>query len=602
MSMGTFAVIGLPVLMPIVAILQLLFPGLLGERWRQYRAAITVLLTQSTVIFAHWAAVRWLPRSRGWWLRDDVLWAELVLTALIGAVVAGVAHGRSRRGTAAPIGRPTRLEYVAFGAIVATWAGRAAYLIATGTSPLDQFTVVALAAAAALGNLLVRGLAPAGARPAIRTESVFLWGLVLAGIGIGLYLERPDRAANAEAGVVAAEWPTFRGGEARTGSLDPADPGPTAPVLLWTFDPGERKGRVVFHSSPTVVDGQVYVGGLHEILTQADGVLYCINARAAVGGSPAPAPGALLWRFTAGDTLKPVYSSPTVAGGRVYLGEGYHQDHDCRLLCLDARRGDRALWTHATASHVESTATIAGGRIYFGAGDDGLIALGAAAAGRPERLWQVGKIHIDAPPLVVGDRLYVGSVAGDAYQELAILAVAARDGKPLWKIPSPLPAPDAPAYADGRVFVGLGNGKMDQDAEQPAGALWCLDAATGRRLWEAKAAAGVLGTPALMNGAVYFGSRDHSCRAVAQRDGKPLWQTDAGGPIVASPIAAGGKVYVLTVEGRLACLDGSTGRERWHLDLDVPDADAFSSPMLAGGRLYVAAGGKVLCLGDRQPP
>ena len=65
--MGLFAVIGLPVLLPIVAILQLLFPGLLGERWRQYRVAISVLLTQSGVIFAQWAASRWLPRSRGWW-------------------------------------------------------------------------------------------------------------------------------------------------------------------------------------------------------------------------------------------------------------------------------------------------------------------------------------------------------------------------------------------------------------------------------------------------------------------------------------------------------------------------------------------------------
>ena len=592
--MGTFAVIGLPVLMPIVAILQLLFPGLLGERWRQYRAAITVLLTQSTVIFAHWAAVRWLPRSRGWWLRDDVLWAELVLTALIGAIVAAVTHRRGR-AVAAPIGRPARLEYLAFGALVAVGAVRAFYLIATGGSPIDQFLVVTLAAGAALGNLIARGFASRDARPMIRTESVFLWGLVLAGVSIGLYLERPGRAANGEAGVVAAEWPTFRGNEARTGSLDPADPGPKAPVILWTFNPGERKGRVVFHSSPTVVDGQVYVGGLHEVLTQADGVLYCIDARAT-------APGALIWRFTAGGTLKPVYSSPTVAGGRVYVGEGYHQDHDCRLLCLDARRGDEALWTSATASHVESTATIANGRIFLGAGDDGVIALRAAASGEPLRLWQAGKMHVDASPLVVGDRLYVGSVVGDAYQELAILAVDARDGKPLWKVPSPLPVPDALAHADGRVFAGLGNGKFDQDADRPAGALWCLDAATGQRLWEAKAGAGVLGTPALMGSSVVFGSRDRSCRAVAQRDGKPLWRVDAGGPIVASPIAAGGKVYVLTVEGRLACLDGATGRQLWHLALDVPDADAYSSPMLAGGRLYVAVGGKVLCLGDRPTP
>ncbi|MBI5759164.1 MAG: hypothetical protein HZA46_11665, partial [Planctomycetales bacterium] len=54
LSTPTLAVVGLPVLMPIVALLQLLFPGLLRDQWRQYRVAVQIVLTQSTVMTVHW--------------------------------------------------------------------------------------------------------------------------------------------------------------------------------------------------------------------------------------------------------------------------------------------------------------------------------------------------------------------------------------------------------------------------------------------------------------------------------------------------------------------------------------------------------------------
>jgi outer membrane protein assembly factor BamB len=79
-----------------------------------------------------------------------------------------------------------------------------------------------------------------------------------------------------------------------------------------------------------------------------------------------------------------------------------------------------------------------------------------------------------------------------------------------------------------------------------------------------------------------------------------LWKVDLGGPINASPIVAGGKVYVMTVSGLLACLSADDGKELWRLTLDVPDDDAYSSPTLAEGKLYVAASGKLYCIGDKS--
>jgi outer membrane protein assembly factor BamB len=57
----------------------------------------------------------------------------------------------------------------------------------------------------------------------------------------------------------------------------------------------------------------------------------------------------------------------------------------------------------------------------------------------------------------------------------------------------------------------------------------------------------------------------------------------------------------LTVGGVLSCLDAADGRELWTLgplgDADVDDA--YASPVLVRGRLYVAVGGKVFCIGDQ---
>ena len=67
------AVIGLPALLPLVALLQLLFPTMLRDQARHYRRAVRVVLAQSTLIFLHWALLRWVVSSRPWWLSDQAL-------------------------------------------------------------------------------------------------------------------------------------------------------------------------------------------------------------------------------------------------------------------------------------------------------------------------------------------------------------------------------------------------------------------------------------------------------------------------------------------------------------------------------------------------
>jgi outer membrane protein assembly factor BamB len=151
------------------------------------------------------------------------------------------------------------------------------------------------------------------------------------------------------------------------------------------------------------------------------------------------------------------------------------------------------------------------------------------------------------------------------------------------------------------VYFGLGNGKFDHDADSPAGSVWKIDLGSGKKLWEFPLNNAVLGTPVVDKDLVIFGSRDQHCYAVDQSSGKSRWKFDLGAPVVASPIVAGGKVYALTVTGSLACIDEITGNLEWRFDeLSAPDEDAYSSPTLADGRLYVAVAGKLYCVGDAE--
>lgn len=606
-------VVTLPFLAPLAALLQLLFPGLLRDQWRRYRIVISVLTTQSTLLAVHWVALRWFVAVRPRWMADDALWGAMASIALVGAVVACVTHWQQRTaGTAGDL-RPAPVEYIAVSALILVGILWGAFLLFTGSSPFDQMSVVTIAAACALPHLWFRsrvaraasdGAAQLPAR--LTTEGVLLCAMVVAAVGLGLHLNVGEE--NRVGALVTAEWSTFRGNSDRTGSTSSDDPGPTTPSVLWTYDPKERKGRIRMHSSPAVVNGQVYIGALYEVQSFMEGAVYCVNA--ADGrreGDKLLEPGAPVWRFTAEGSLKPVFSSPSVSAGRVYFGEGYHQDQGCRLFCLDARRGDQPLWTFPTTSHVESSPCIVGSRIYFGAGDDGLLCVDAGKsestggpASDPKQIWQLPQVHVDGSCVVAGDRLFVGSVLGDVYHDFFALGVDAANGKVLWRTAAPMPLPASPSYAAGRVFFGLGNGKVNLDAENPAGAVWCLDAASGERIWDFPTAGSVLASPAIAGENVIACSRDGHCYCLTQNKGHLIWNVDLTSPIVASPVIAGGKIYVLTVSGLLACLKAGDGTEFWRMNLEVPDEDAYASPTLADGRLYVPAGGRLLCIGERE--
>ena len=660
----TLGVITLPVLAPIAALLQLLFPGLLRDQWKQYRIAITVLLTQSTLFMIHWALITFWITDRVWWLSDAALTFAIVFIALVGLIVS-VALGRRRVAfvnrrlmayhaaqerssypapvapgsvyippvptihplTTNPADRaPAKVEFIALFTFAILGMAWALYQLSVSASPLDQVASVTIACFVGLIHLLYRTIRAApgvGEHPAkdrttdgnnrkpafATTELVFLFSLVLSGTALGIYLNQST--VNITVDRVVTDWPTYRGNKHRTGVID-GSKAPQNPVLLWSFDPAERKGRVMFHSTPTVVDGLVYIGALHEIQTFAQGYLYCINAKQ----MSALSPGSLVWKFTAaslpGGSAKPIFCAPTVHAGIVYFGEGYHEDTHCRLFALSSGTG-QSHWMLRTNSHTESPPTIVANRIYFGAGDDGvfcydMLHLSPHADGEstsppaPKLLWQAKDLHIDAAPCVADDRVFVGTVVGDVHSALAMLALDANTGEQLWKIESPLPVPGCASFSSGRVYFGLGNGKLGADAKEPAGAVWCLDAATGKKIWEHKTADGVFSTPVIANGNCYFTSQDKHVYCLDEVTGQVKWKTNVGQSLVCSPVVTADDVIIVTLNGIVKNLNANDGSERWsfeHKDVMTSDNDVYASPTLSAGRLYIASRGKVHCIAEK---
>jgi outer membrane protein assembly factor BamB len=369
--------------------------------------------------------------------------------------------------------------------------------------------------------------------------------------------------------VLADSWPTFRGDLARSGNpYDAAGP----IVASATAELGEQVLRQAeLYSSPSVVGDRLYVSSSGGSTFRAFGLIHCIDAT----------DGAPLWSFK---TAYKGFSSPVLAGGRVYIGEGLHHHTDARLYCLDADTGD-FVWDFQTRSHVESTPTVVNGWVIFGAGDDGVYCLDA---GSGAQIWHAEGLHVDLSPSVVADTVLVGT----GYGEMGVYVLDLETGDVLWSLPTQYGVWGSPSVQGGRAYFGLGNGDFARSDPEPYGALLCVDLATREQAWIYETNDAVLTAPAVVGNDVYFGSRDWHLYAVNSTDGTFRWRYDAGAPVLASPAVAQDLVYTASEDGEVAAIDRSTGEPRWRVyltDAGYPRLRVLASPAIRAGQLFVGA-------------
>ncbi len=258
---------------------------------------------------------------------------------------------------------------------------------------------------------------------------------------------------------------------------------------LYTFNAknGEKLcyvPKIVSLSSPTIVDGVVYVGSVFD-----NSGVYAFDA----------ASGKQIWGYSSAGGVN---SSPVVVDGVVYVGSGTGH-----VLVLNSVNGEK-LWDFKTAGRtyadgdttsdgVLSTPAVADGRVFV---DSQLYYVYALNAADGSQIWNyTTDEEVYAAPLFWDGLVYVCSFDGYVY------AFNASTGQIDWKFLTPANLggysflDSAPAISNGVLYVGT----------ESAG-LIALDAKNGSELWKFDSGGQIPASPIVFGVVVYFGSEDRN--------------------------------------------------------------------------------------------
>jgi outer membrane protein assembly factor BamB len=479
-------------------------------------------------------------------------------------------------------------------------------------APLQVLLAILPALLLSIAGTIVSMLKPA----AMKSFLKLLWRqkivlAILAGAVTGMvFLVRtlvPASRAGSDQ-VAGVDWPMFRGGLDRRGAGDSSEP-PTAGGVNWAFTANVKK----FYSSPAVVGNRVYITSTDKGPLRDRGAIYCIDA----------ATGELDWKSAPRGYLA-TFSSPSISGKYLVVGEGLHETKSARVVCMDVSQRGKILWTFETRSHVESTPCLYKDRVIVGAGDDGYycLRLEPDAKGEAKVLWHAPRERCpdaETSPAVHDGRVF----AGLGIDGRAVICLDAEDGKEIWRCKTPYPVFGPPTVAGGSVIVGMGNGDFINSAEVvksiklaqlrkegkseaeiaeaaktlgTGGEIWCLDEKSGDVQWTYPVPDTVLGAIAVDRDKLYFGARDGYVYCLS-RAGKLINRWNAHAPLLTSPAISGGHLYVVTQQGTLFGLRADDLECVWEAQLGFT-GPFISSPAVAWGHVYAGSEQDgLLCLG-----
>ena len=237
----------------------------------------------------------------------------------------------------------------------------------------------------------------------------------------------------------ARRW-TYATGGAVSSSANFAVQGDRIRVVFGSYDNflyavDAERGELVWkletesyvHATPAIAGGVIYVAG-------CDGFLRAVRAgdgrelgKVELGGNTAASPAiaagrafvgtfgsevvavdldplAVAWRFKDATRQFPYYGSAAVAAATVVVG-----GRDKRVRALDARTG-KERWSFATPAHVDASPVIAGDRVVAASLSGDLYVLSLATG---ERLWHYAAgAPLAASPVVADDHLVLATTGG----------------------------------------------------------------------------------------------------------------------------------------------------------------------------------------------
>lgn len=456
------------------------------------------------------------------------------------------------------------------------------------------------------------------------------------------------------AGVLRAEdagWTTYRGNPQRSGCADGLS-GPTSPKVLWHWQTTEH-----FIASPVPHGDRLFVSGLGGFNAPR---FYCLDT------TPKPA-NRVVWSKTVPVIKQPTVSSPAIVDGKLIFGDGMHQT-DGAILHGMAMDNGKSLWQLPVPGelvHLEGSPTVVAGKAYLGGGAAGVLCvdmgrltlegkeMDAAAIQKviearwkalqdkyekekkkdefavppredelpkpaPVRLWEQGKEkwHVDAPVLVAGDRVLVGSAYLDKEKvgDRALFCLEAGSGKVLWRTELPRNPWGGPSLMGDTVVVAGSTIGYDPKALKGAkGFIAALDLETGKERWKKDVPAGIVSCVALTRELAVVTATDGKVRAFDLSSGDRRWIFEGKMPFFAPPAIAGNLVYAGDLKGVIHAINASSGSEEWALDLGADPVKLpgmiYGGPVVHGGRLNVATCNiegafarqptVVVCIGDK---
>ena len=290
--------------------------------------------------------------------------------------------------------------------------------------------------------------------------------------------------------------------------------------LQWKFATrGEREYDMwdYYRSSPKYEKGKLYAGS-------GDGNIYAINA----------ATGKELWHFATGDV---VHADPAFSGDTLYIGS-----FNGNFYAINAISG-KLIWKFKTIGdryfpkgEIQKAALVTEDAVYFGSRDYNLYALNKKTGVGFWNMKENGS-WIIATPFEKDNKLFFGTSDTHAFYALNNFY-----GEQKWKAAIPLRSYDTPASFDTLIIAGCFNGYLYGFGESTGKIEWVFQTdgskksyaavydSTGHfrkdftmygddstsRVGEEKVMSlgGILSSPIIKNGVVYFGSTDGNLYAV----------------------------------------------------------------------------------------
>lgn len=203
---------------------------------------------------------------------------------------------------------------------------------------------------------------------------------------------------------------------------------------------------------------------------------------------------------------------------------------------------------------------------------------GVATTELPEQLeviwkYEIDKGYIEGSPIIVGGhqpRVYIGGEGEKTKGQLLALDLAT--GELIWKFDTESGFVTAPAFLDGRIYIG-----------EMEGAFHCIDE-SGASVWQFSPEGAIDSSANFFEDLVLFGSRDTRLYALDRKSGDVAWNLETEDEVRCGITVVEGRAFVAGCDGALHIVDVASGKEIGSVPINSPTG---VTPAATGDVVYV---------------